>query len=73
MKNSYHEIVKASSRFACIPEVVENIPAHFCKSRQLFSCPTYIYMLNKPVKLFQTSFAIEIVMKIELPIYKNEK
>lgn len=48
-------------------------PAHFCKSRQLFSCKTYIYMLNKPGKLFQTSFAIEIVVKIELPIYKKEE
>lgn len=48
-------------------------PAHFCKSRQLFCCPTYIYMLYKPVKLIQTSFAIEIVVKIELPIHKNEK
>lgn len=48
-------------------------PAYFCKSRQLFSCQTYIYMLNEPVKLFQTSFAIENVVKIELPICKNEK
>lgn len=30
-------------------------------------------MLNKPGKLFHTSFAIEIVVKIELPIYKKKE
>lgn len=41
-------------------------PAHFCKSRQLFSCLANIYMLNKPVKLFQPTLAIKRVVKIEL-------